>query len=306
MRSDNTTHRRRLTRCVGLLATTVVLALAAAPTAHAQSQGQLYAAITDANGAPVEGLTAESFQIQEDGVNMTTLSVDPGTTPMKIAMLIDNSEPMRPGISSLRNGVAGFLNTLPPQHEIGMYSIAGSVLPIVDFTTDRDELRDGADGLFPGTGGAKMIAGLRETWERRFEGDEAWPVLFLLLTDGPETSGNMNPDQFNAFIMELVGKGVTVHALLLETRGGGIQTQISQILTKNSGGLYRSINSATAMVDELASMATQMGEHFDAMSDRYRIVYERPGDTPGAQIGAGIVGPNYKMQLSMDRRMPQP
>jgi len=47
-----------------------------------------------------------------------------------------------------------------------------------------------------------------------------------------------------------------------------------------------------------------MGSHFEGMSPRYQLVYERPTDTPGAQISAGIVGPNYKLQLFADRRMP--
>ena len=282
----------------------MVAALVAAPSAHAQSRGLLFAGITDSSGEPVPNLTAESFQIQEDGETMTVVSVDPGTTPMKIAVLVDNSDAIGTGISALRNGMTAFLDTLPPQHEVAMYSIAGNIQPIVDFTTDRDELRDGADGLFNRGGGAKMIEGVKEAWERRFDGEEAWPVILMVITDGPEGSGNLSPDRFNVFVQELVSKSAMVHTVMLETRGGGVQSQISRILTQNTGGFYQTINSATALVDALTEVATKMGEHFDEMPSRYRIAYERPGDTPGAQIGAGVVGPNYKMQLFADRRMP--
>jgi hypothetical protein len=64
------------------------------------------------------------------------------------------------------------------------------------------------------------------------------------------------------------------------------------------------MNSPTALTNTLNELATTMGEHFDEMSPRYRLLYERPSDTPGAQMGAGVVGPNYKMQLFADRRMP--
>ena len=126
----------------------------------------------------------------------------------------------------------------------------------------------------------------------------------MVLTDAPEGSGNINPDRFNAFVLDLASKGAMVHTVILQNTLGSVQNQISRIVSQATGGLHRSINSATALVDTLSEFATVMGEHFDAMSSRYRITYERPGDTPGASIGAGIVGPNYTMQLFSDRRVP--
>lgn len=294
-------------RLLRFLTAVMVTALVGAPPVSAQSQGQLFASVTTQEGEPVPDLTAESFQVQEDGVTMNILSADPGTTPMKVAVLVDNSESLQQanGLSSMRNALTGFLNVLPAQHEVGIFSIAGSVQPIVEFGQDRDAAIEGVDGMFTGTGGAKLIGGMQETWERQFEPDDAWPVMVMVLTDGPETSGNMNEDQFTEFVNELLGRGAMIHAVVLENRGGGIQSQLSQNLATNTGGLYQSLNAPTALVNTLEDYATKMGEHFDAMSTRYRLRYERPGDTPGAQMGAGVIGPNYKMQLFSDRRMPQ-
>ncbi len=293
-------------RLLRFLTAAMVAALVGAPHASAQSQGQLFASVTTQEGEPVLDLTADSFQVQEDGVTMKILSADPGTTPMKVAVLVDNSEAINAsnGLTALRRGITGFLETLPLQHEVGLFSIAGRVAPLVDFTNDRDELLDAADGLFAGSGGAKMIDGMRETWDRRFSSEDAWPVMVMVVTDGPETSGNMNEDQFGAFTFDLLSGGAMVHVVVVETRGGGVQSQIGQNLTTNTGGFYRSMNSPTALTNTLNELATTMGEHFDEMSPRYRLLYERPSDTPGAQMGAGVVGPNYKMQLFADRRMP--
>jgi hypothetical protein len=285
---------------------TVGVELGGAPPAHAQSTGQLFAIVSDQAGAPVTGLMADSFQVHEDGVAMTMVAADPGTTPMKVALLVDNSEPIADsnGLTSLRNGVTEFLDQLPSQHEVGLFTIAGNVMRVVDFTTNREDLLHEADGLGNGRGGAKMIEGVMETWDRRFEDDDNWPVMVLVLTDGPESSRNVNPDEFNDFVVRLIARGAVIHTVLLETRGGGLQTQLSQNLTKNTGGLHQSINSPTGLEEALRKLATQMGSHFDDMSTRYRLVYERPGETPGARISASIVGPNYKLQLFMDRRMP--
>ena len=302
------THRALQSLCVLLL---VVVASAAAAQATEDRQGQIFVSVTDQTGAPVPDLEPGSFQVQEDGIDMTILSAIPGTTPMKIVMLVDNSEMISTanGISSLRNGLIGFMNVLPPQHEVAMYAIAGNRRLLQDFTTDRDALRNAADGLFVGTGGSKMIAGLTETWDRDFDKTEAWPVFVMVLTDGPETSGNMNEDQFNQFTYDLMVHGVTVHAIVLQSQlsgqQGGIQTSVTPFLTQNTGGLFRTMNSATAMVDVLTEFATRMGEHFDAMAPRYRVIYERPTDTPGDRIGAGVVG-EYNVALFGDRRMQPP
>jgi hypothetical protein len=293
-----------VSRCLGVLTIAVVVTLAVASSVRAQSRGVLFASVTDAAGEPVMSLTPQDFQISEDGVAMTVVSAVLGTAPMKIAILVDNSEGIGNSASSLRNGMTEFLNILPPQHEVAMYSIAGNILPLVDFTTDRDELRDAADGLLNRGGGARMVDALTDTWDRRFDDDEPWPVIFLVITDAPEGSGNINPDRFNAFVQDLASKGAMVHTVILQNTLGSVQNQISRIVSQATGGLHRSINSATALVDTLSEFATVMGEHFDAMSSRYRITYERPGDTPGASIGAGIVGPNYTMQLFSDRRVP--
>lgn len=309
MRAHYTMPNQRVTRRLSLPILVLTVAILGTVPAFAQSTGTFFVKVTDpSTGESVPNLEVNSFQVQEDGAVMEILSVEPGTTPMKVAVLIDNSETVQQfqGISSLRNGLIGFLNTLPEQHEVAMYSIAGNLVELSGFTTDRDELRSQADGLFPGSGGAKMINGLRETWEEAFDGSENWPVFVLVLTDGPETSGNMNPEQFQTFVEDLVDKGATVHGMVFETRGGGIQSQIAPILAQNTGGLYNSFNSASAYVDTLSDFGTQMGEHFESLSDRYRLIYQRPGDTPGTQIGAGVLG-QFQMELfAVDsRRMPE-
>ena len=290
---------------------TVVVALGVValttPPAHAQSVGQLFVLVTDKQtGEPVTGMRPDQFQISEDAVPMRVVSAEPATTPMKIALLVDNSAAIGAGeISSLRNGVMAFLDRLPEQHAVSLLTIGGNVLQQVDFTTDRGELRDTADGLFSVGGAAKMLEGLIETWERRFEEDEAWPVFVCVVTDGPEGSRNVTPNEFNAFASTLVSRGVMVHSVLLSTRGGGVQTQITSLLANNTGGRHTTVAAATALPDALTDLAEAIGDHFDEVSHRYRVVYERPSDTAGAKISAGVVGAGgYKLQLFADRRMP--
>ena len=133
-----------------------------------------------------------------------------------------------------------------------------------------------------------MMEGLFDTWERRFDRTEAWPVVFLVLTDGPETSSNINEDQVNALVVDLMMNGATVHAVLLQNQlggqAGGFQTQAAPFLAETTGGLVRMVNTAPLMSEAVAEFGTLIGDHFDEMATRYRITYERPSDTPGAQV----------------------
>ena len=65
---------------------------------------------------------------------------------MKIALMVDNGHAMHEerAISSLRNGLVAFLDTLGPSHEIFLATIGRQIFRRVDFTTDREELRDSA------------------------------------------------------------------------------------------------------------------------------------------------------------------
>ena len=105
---------------------------------------------------------------------------EPGDTPMRIALLVDNGDRIYETNANnpLRSGLNAFLETLPPQHEISLFTIARNLQRRVDFTADRDELKDGV-GLINATSrsSAVLLDGLKETWERRFEDDVGIPGL---------------------------------------------------------------------------------------------------------------------------------
>ena len=145
--------------------------------------------------------------------------------PMKVALLVDNSDAAAQSLNPLRDGLSAFLDALPPEHEVGLFTIAGQVRRRVDFTTDRDELKERASGLFVDRNtGVIYIDGLVETWERRFDDDDAWPVFVALVYDGAEGSRSTQQDEFNEFAFELQMRAATVHAVLVSTRGGNVQT----------------------------------------------------------------------------------
>ena len=249
-------------------------------TVHADEH-QLFLMVMNSYGQPLGDLREDEVVIEHRGNACEIKSVQSGTEPMKIALLIDNSEPAAQSINSLRDGLRDFLSTLPEQHPVGLFTISGQARQIQEFTTDRTALTEHTDNLFVERGtGTLLMDGLVETWNRRFDEEDSWPVFVLVVYDGAESSRSVQEREFNEFVNELRARGATAHAILISTRGGGLQTDISINITNNTGGTYRALAAATALPGALTELATAMGAQYEEVRNRYRVIFECDDDNP--------------------------
>ena len=289
-----------------------VLAGSMPSLAAAQPLGQVFVEVTrQSTGEPVLNLAPDAFEVSEDGRSAGIVSADLDTDPMKIAVLIDNGDRLMEtsALNPLRDGLGGFLDTLAPRHEVSLITIGRSVQQRVDFTTDRAELTEGVGLLFPDRGaGARLLDGIRETWRRRFEDDDPFPVMVLVLTDGTEASGNYNDNQYADLINPLIANGVTVHAVMLANRGGvRAQQRLPQYafnIVESTGGILESFVAPNGYESVLPALAERMNDHYDIVSRRYRLLFERP-DPPGTRLSVSVTGNDLAFGLFLDRRMPQ-
>jgi len=260
--------------------------------AGAQALGRLYVEVLDGAGQFVPDLAAADFSVREDETEAGVVSAEP-VAPMKIALLVDNGDRMveANALNPLRAALQGFLDAVPPPHEISLLTIARNIQRRVDFTTDRAELKEAAGSIFLDRGaGARVLDGVKETWERRFGDDEPFPVFVMVLTDGTESSGHYNDDEYLELVNELIANSVTVHVVLLSSRGGSAVNQYALNLSQNTGGVYENIAAATGLGHTLVGLAGRMNAHYENVSKRYRVVYERP-DPPGTRISASVTRP---------------
>ena len=279
--------------------------------AAAQLLGQVFVEVTrQSTGEPVLDLSPDDFEVSENGRSGGILSANLDTDPMKIAVLIDNGDRILEtnALNPLRAGLNGFLDTLAPQHEVSLVTIARSVQQRVDFTTDRAALKEGVGLLFPDRGaGARLLDGVRETWDRRFEEDDPFPVMVLVLTDGTEASGNYNDNEYADLLNPLIANRVTVHAVMLATRGSvRAQQRLPQYafsIVENTGGLLENFVAPTGYENVLRRLAERMNAHYAVVSKRYRLIFERP-DPPGMRLSVSLTGNDLAFSLYMDRRMP--
>ena len=209
---------------VVLICAVVVLVPSAAT---AQNRGRVYLAVADQAGEPVLDLSADDFELSLDGVPLTLASVELDDAPPRIALLVDTGAKMRQlnAEGPLREGLQRFLRTLAPHLEVGLVTLAPSLQVREDFTTDREKVVDAASGLFSEGGAPRLMDGLRETlerfetWVRGFEARDPWPIFVLVVANGADGSGNVNPRQYGEFVNDLVRMQATVHAVVLVGEG---------------------------------------------------------------------------------------
>ena len=284
-----------------VLLTAVTLALSVPVVAQEQDLGQLFIETVDADGQVVLGLTPSDFAVQEDDTRVNIVSVE-RVGPMKVELLVDNGDRMSEmaALNPLRDAMEVFLDTLGPEHEVSLLTIARNIQRRVDFTMDREELKQSAEEIFLESGtGAVMLDGIKETWERRFEGDETLPVMVLILTDGTENSSNYSETEYADLVDMLIVNNVTVHILQLSGRGGSIMSQYGRNIAENTGGMFETIAAATAMQQWMETYAERLNAHSAEMSKRYRVLYEPP-DPRGAEIAAGArQGVNIRLFVNL-------
>ncbi len=135
---------------VGSVAALCAVSAHSVPSVAAQANERVvYAsAFDEKTRAPITGLGVRDFVIREDGAAREVLRVTPATSPMAVAVLVDNTQAATNNIADIRRGLQSFIKAL---HGVGPVSIVGVAdRPTIlrDYTTDQKQLLDGANRVF--------------------------------------------------------------------------------------------------------------------------------------------------------------
>ena len=121
-----------------LLGVTLVAALwAVEPQLAAQKQGQLFIKLVGADGMPVTDLQASDVKVTEDGVERTTLKLEPIDWPIKLQVLVDNGKLNTNPINPLREGLKALFDQIPDGVETSLYTTSPQPRPNTGFTPCR-------------------------------------------------------------------------------------------------------------------------------------------------------------------------
>ena len=225
-----------------------------------------------ARRSPASAPTRSS--VREDGARREVLRVTPATTPMAVAILVDNSQAARDHISDIRRALTDVRQRARAASDpIAIIGVADRPTILRDYTTDQKQLLDGVGKVFamPDSGATLLDAiveiskGLREARGRsRGDGrphDREHRVQHAALHRSARGAGEGRRDD---------ARGRADHAGRLVAERCGAQPRV--VLDRgprDSGG---------TRTDVLASQAfeVKMKELAAILKSQHRVVYARP------------------------------
>ena len=158
--------------------------------------------ITDRQGRPVKGLTANDFAITEDGIPQTVghfFLGDNVNRPRSIVLIIDYSRSQFPYVNDSIEAAKVFVDKLASLDRIAV--VTDDVELLVDFTNDRSLVKKRLDSLIERNKGSKGFLGLRDkrpffgrsaqfsalmaTLKEAFDDEDERPII-VFQTDGDE------------------------------------------------------------------------------------------------------------------------
>jgi hypothetical protein len=244
----------------------VLAAATAVATLGAQSQPRkIYTSLVDKKGAPVTDVTPADIVVREDGVAREILSVAPATDPMRVALLVDNSQAATQSIQYLRDALSLFATRLTGAgHSVALITLGDRPTLQVDATTDLARLKGrGIDRLFaqPGSG-MYLLEALIETSKGFVKNETPRPVMVAVVTEGKEFS-NSSAD---TVIKAIRGSGAQFYALVL-TEGERASLQDDEVRQRNvvldrgtseNGGTREIVISNLALKDRVDLLASEL------------------------------------------------
>ena len=252
----------------------VVLALVFPANVWAQvDERTLYASVVDKNDAPVAGLSASEFIVREDDTAREVLRVLPATEPMHIAVLVDTSQAIEEHMLDVRTALRDFFKQMGGKHEIALIGLGERPTVLSDYTGDAARLDKAIGSVFARSGsGTYILDGIVETSNGFRRRKAARPHIIVYAARGPEFS-----ERYHQSVIEALREsGATLHTLMLNKQGAGMNTREEQELAKTvadgtrmTGGRRDDLLTPMALSERLQSLGREL-------ESQYQIVYARP------------------------------
>lgn len=226
----------------------------------------LNAAVTDAAGKAVSGLSKQQFSVFEDGVEQQISLFTAETTPFAAVILLDTSGSMEQRVSLARSAAINFLGGLRGDDSTAIYRFASKVELVQEFSNSRDineSIFDvKADGMTALNDAIYKAASLLST---RAEKRRA----IIVLSDGADTFSGRSGD---AALKAAIDAGATIYTIDMsspEDRSmGRIQSQGAlKNFAQKSGGTFVATPGGVAMRDAFKRIVEELGSV-------YTIAYE--------------------------------
>jgi VWFA-related protein len=170
-----------------------------------------YVGVSNSTGAPVTGLDAKSFVVQEDGRPVDQFTVDPVAAdqdPIATALVIDVSAGAAGTLAPVKDAAMAFIDTLGPSDRSTVVTFGSRVTLVQDYTSDKSALDSAVDSLAAG-GNRVLFDSIAQT-ARRLGAQAEHRKPIILVTSGADAS---SAESIDSAVQAAVMAGSPVYAI---------------------------------------------------------------------------------------------
>jgi len=231
----------------------------------------------------VAGLTADNFNVYEDGVQQELTYFASGEVPLDLAILLDTSASMYDKLTTAQEAAVGFVSAMRPVDRLMVIDIKESsrvLAPLSqDLTAAKNAIRgtsaQGATSLYNG-----LYITLKEMTRQRQAETDVRRQAVVLLSDGDDTSSLVSFDD----VMELAKQsGISIYTIALSS---SLDAQIDRRRHAHFSKSDYGMKSLAQETGARAFSALQIGDLADA--------YKSIGQELSSQYALGYLPTNQR------------
>ncbi len=235
--------RLRLATLAGLLAVLLVAGPAAVAQSTGGQDGEPFFAIRSVDSADATDTTLgvtwtgdasalSGLEVTENGEAVRLGDPVPNDAPRGVALVVDSSAAMETAMASTKDAATAFVEDLPADTPVALVSYGDTALVVRDFTTDRDAIAEGLDGLAP-KGAAAMWDGIYAATQSFVDSPDLQPNI-VVISASPDSASTVSSARVTG---QATSIGTSVFAVGLEPNAPAAALQQ---LVATTGGRYLS------------------------------------------------------------------
>lgn len=288
-------------RAIGLASAVLVSIPSLLPAQRPITRSVFVSAVDGAN-QPVLDLTAEEFQVTENGARRKVTRANLGNAPMRIVLMVDSSTPVGPLTNSFKKALATFVDTLPEHHEVAFVSSGGQIRVRARPNDPREKLRNEI-ARFASEGGANAFLDTLLEADTRFlkSAPAQWPAFVILTTDNGDNTKEPDVATYNRFMQEFVARGGAAHAVIHVGKRTGPVSDLLSNLVDNVGGFQQIVNTDYSLPERLREIAERLDIDHRLMMNRYEVAYASDPSVTTPFVNITVSRDDVRLQMSPRR-----
>jgi len=257
----------------------ILCVLLAAAVAPMQSTSRfVLASVVDTDGAPVVGLEADDFVLQEGTTPCETLSAKPAEYP--VAILVDTSMAARTEFSEMRKAVKHLIARMSGR-DVALYTFGDRAYRVEDFTRNTTRLERAVDQLFALPEGESHVLDAIIEAGRALRAKEPAVAMIVVVSAGGNDQSSRTPREV---FDQVLGSRSIIH--VVEMRAIGASGRLGNVRGRRN-----------FTTDRAAEAALGLQELFQGLVDRTRGAYDRVFSASGYH--ASLEGLQRRLQSEL-------